>query len=82
MNSIKIQLQVKSDRVIELFARDIYQSPFSLLRENVQNAFDAVLIRRRDGDDFRPRIDVRLRKDSVTVSDNGNGMTAEELEKN
>ena len=82
MNSRKIQLQVKSDRVIELFARDIYQSPLSLLRENVQNAFDAILMRRRDGDDFSPRIDVRLGNDTVTVSDNGNGMTADELEKN
>ena len=82
MNTRRIPLQVKSDRVIELFARDIYQSPLSLLRENVQNAFDAILMRRRDGDEFSPRIDVRLCAETVTVSDNGNGMTASELEKN
>ena len=82
MNARRIPLQVKSDRVIELFARDIYQSPLSLLRENVQNAFDAILMRRRDGDGFSPRIDVRLCAETVTVSDNGNGMTAGELEKN
>ena len=82
MNSRKIQFQVKSDRVIELFARDIYQSPLTLLRENVQNAFDAILMRKRDGDDFCPRIDIRLSPESITVTDNGNGMTAEELEKN
>ena len=82
MNSSKLQFQVKSDRVIELFARDIYQSPLSLLRENVQNAFDAILMRRRADADFSPRIDVHLRNDIVTVSDNGNGMTAEELESN
>ena len=82
MSTRKLQLQVKSDRVIELFARDIYQSPLSLLRENVQNAFDAILMRRRDGAEFSPRIDVRLRSDTVTVSDNGNGMTADELENN
>ena len=29
-----------------------------------------------------PRIDVRLKPDTVTVSDNGNGMTADELESN
>ena len=68
--------------MIELFARDIYQSPLSLLRENVQNAFDAILMRRRDGDEFSPRIDVHLCAETVTVSDNGNGMTAGELEKN
>ncbi|MCY4487343.1 MAG: ATP-binding protein [Deltaproteobacteria bacterium] len=82
MNSRKMQLQVKSDRVIELFARDIYQSPLSLLRENVQNAFDAILMRRRGDDSFSPRIDVRIGTNTVTVSDNGNGMTADELEAN
>lgn len=78
----KISLRVKSERVIELFARDIYQSPLSLLRENVQNAYDAVLMRRLGGDDFEPRIDVEITEDTVTVSDNGNGMTSEQLETN
>ncbi|MDE0452002.1 MAG: ATP-binding protein [Gammaproteobacteria bacterium] len=82
MDKRKISLQVKSERVIELFARDIYQSPLSLLRENVQNAFDAVLMRKRAGNDFDPRIDVDLGSDRITVSDNGNGMTPEELETN
>ena len=82
MSSRKLQLQVKSDRVIELFARDIYQSPLSLLRENVQNAFDAILMRRRGDESFSPRIDVRLEPGSVTVRDNGNGMTAGELDSN
>ena len=82
MSTRKLQFHVKSDRVIELFARDIYQSPLSLLRENVQNAFDAILMRRRADDGFSPRIDVRLSSDMATVIDNGNGMTAEELERN
>ena len=82
MSPRKISLQVKSDRVIELFARDIYQSPLSLLRENVQNAFDAILMRQRRGDDFSPMIDVQLGTDTITVRDNGNGMTPEELENN
>ena len=80
MSSRKLQLQVKSDRVIELFARDIYQSPLSLLRENVQNAFDAILMRGRTDDSFSARIDVQLEAGTVTVSDNGIGMTADELE--
>lgn len=82
MSARKIPLQVKSDRVIELFARDIYQSPLSLLRENVQNAFDAILIRQQTDGEFSPRIDVILRPDVVCVIDNGNGMTPDELEKN
>ena len=82
MSQKKIPLKVKSDRVIELFARDIYQSSLSLLRENVQNAFDAILMRRRAGDVFEGRIDVWLVPDTITVKDNGNGMTPEELERN
>ena len=82
MSQTKIPLKVKSDRVIELFARDIYQSPLSLLRENVQNAFDAILMRRRAGDVFDERIEVLLGTDMITVKDNGNGMTPEELERN
>lgn len=78
----KIALQVKSDRVIELFARDIYQSPMSLLRENVQNAYDAILMRRRVDSEFEPVIEVQIADDRITVKDNGNGMTPEELEKN
>ncbi|MYB39472.1 MAG: ATP-binding protein, partial [Gammaproteobacteria bacterium] len=78
----KIALQVKSDRVIELFARDIYQSPMSLLRENVQNAYDAILMRRRTDADFEPMIDVQIESDRITVRDNGNGMTPTELEEN
>ena len=82
MSQKKIPLQVKSDRVIELFARDIYQSPLSLLRENVQNAFDAILMRRRTETDFTPMIEIQLTADKITVIDNGSGMTPEELENN
>ena len=82
MQQRKIALQVKSDRVIELFARDIYQSPMSLLRENVQNAYDAILMRRRVDSQFEPLIEVQIADDRITVTDNGNGMTPEELEKN
>ncbi len=82
MHRRKIPLQVKSERVIELFARDIYQSSLSLLRENVQNAFDAILMRKRTDAEFCPVIKVQIDGDRVTVSDNGNGMTPEELEQN
>ena len=82
MSQRKIPLQVKSERVIELFARDIYQSPLSLLRENVQNAFDAILMRRRKESDFEPLITIELAATTITVTDNGNGMTPEEVETN
>ena len=39
-------------------------------------------MRRRAGREFNPKIEIRLGADTITVTDNGNGMTAEELEQN
>lgn len=33
------------ERVLQILSDDIYDSPLSLLRENVQNAYDAILQR-------------------------------------
>ena len=41
----KIAFQVETERVLEILSREIYDSPLALLRENVQNAYDAVLMR-------------------------------------
>ncbi len=38
-----IVFQVETDRVLKILTRDIYVSPLALLRENVQNAYDAAL---------------------------------------
>ena len=40
-----IVFQVETDRVLKILTRDIYDSPLALLRENVQNAYDAVRMR-------------------------------------
>lgn len=82
LESRKIPFEVEIARVIELLANQIYQSPLALLRENAQNAFDAVLIRRASDADFEPRIDIEVSPTSITVSDNGVGMTPGELETN
>ena len=41
---MKLQIDIK--KVINLLAKDIYDSPYALLRENLQNAYDAVLMRK------------------------------------
>jgi len=76
----RIPLQVDVSRIIEVLASQIYQSPLALLRENTQNAFDAVVIRRQTGDAFEPRIDVSVQPDVITIADNGIGMTPDDLE--
>jgi molecular chaperone HtpG len=74
-----IPFKVEAQRVLELFAKQIYQSPLALLRENTQNAFDAIRQRLHRGDIFEPRIDIVITPTEIVVSDNGLGMTAEDL---
>ena len=81
----KIAFKIEFQRILELFAGQIYQSPLALLRENTQNAFDAILMREAHerevhGDDFEPEIRVTVDEQQIVVVDNGIGMTAEELE--
>ncbi len=79
-NSEKIALQVDISRVIEVLSRQIYQSPLALLRENTQNAFDAVVMRKQLSPEFEPSISIQLTQTEVRVEDNGIGMTREDLE--
>jgi molecular chaperone HtpG len=75
----RIPFEVDVNRVIEVLAAQIYQTPLALLRENAQNAFDAILMRRHRGDEFEPRIDVRITDREITIADNGIGMTPQDL---
>ena len=77
-----IPFHVDISRIIEVLAKQIYQSPLALLRENTQNAYDAILQRKHLGDSFSPEIQVTITDREITVLDNGIGMTAEELENN
>ncbi|MBY5312683.1 ATP-binding protein [Rhizobium leguminosarum] len=79
MTSKLIPFQIETQRVIQLLAKQIYQSPLALLRENTQNAFDAIRQRLHRGDDFEPRIDIQLFTNKIIISDNGLGMTPDDL---
>ena len=82
MNSTekKIAFKVEFSRILELLADQIYQSPLALLRENTQNAFDAVRMREASDGEFEPMIQVNVDDEQIIVSDNGIGMTAQEIE--
>ncbi len=83
MAAERIPFEVEASRVIELLARQIYQTPLALLRENCQNAFDAILMRiQREGDGFSPLVDVRISSDRVIITDNGIGMGRGEVRNN
>jgi len=78
-NLIKIPFEVDISRVIEVLAKQIYQSPFALLRENTQNAYDAILLRQQLNHDFIPHIQITITAEFVSISDNGIGMTVPDL---
>ena len=75
----KIPFSVEISRMIEVLAAQIYPSPFALLRENVQNSFDAILLRKHLGQDFEAVINVTIEPTQVRVTDNGIGMAWDEL---
>lgn len=79
-----IVFQVETTRILQILAKDIYDSPLAMLRENLQNAYDAVRMRFvRDGVlDDGGRIDIRIAGNQLTVSDNGVGMTEDVLRGN
>lgn len=76
-----IIFQVETSRILEILASEIYDSPHALLRENVQNAYDAVLMRVESSnfDLSDARIDLTLVPSRLTVRDNGIGMDEDVL---
>ena len=48
MNTVKkerIPFDVETSRILQILASEIYDSPKAFLRENAQNAYDAILMR-------------------------------------
>ena len=79
VDSRKIPFKIELSRILELLADQIYQSPLALLRENTQNAFDAIRMRMYLGQEFDPRISITTTANKIVVTDNGIGMTADEI---
>ena len=76
-----IPYHVEINRVIELLASQIYQSPLALLRENCQNAYDAILQKRWEDPPFdNPLISVEISPGRVSIADNGVGMSPQDLD--
>lgn len=83
-------ISVETEHIFPIIKKWLYSEKEIFLREIVSNSCDAITKLKRltslgkadfSGDDFR--IDVKIDKDAktLTVSDNGIGMTEEELEK-
>lgn len=81
MNSTPFNIEINS--ILKIISKDIYDSPLSLLRENVQNAYDAILMRQKKDENFRDaKINISLDGQRLVVEDNGIGMTYENLKDN
>ena len=88
----KKQFQAESQRLLDLMINSIYTNKEIFLREVISNASDAIdklaykaLTDDKVGlnrSDFEIRILPDKENSQLTISDNGIGMTAEELEKN
>ena len=69
--------------VLRAISKQIYETPLAFIRENVQNAIDAIRIRALRENavpaDERFRVDVTAEEHRILVSDNGIGMSASDL---
>ncbi len=88
----KKQFKTESKRILDLMINSIYTHKEIFLREIISNASDAIdkrcYIALSEGEtgfsraDFKIRVDIDKERRTITVSDNGIGMTREELEEN
>jgi Histidine kinase-, DNA gyrase B-, and HSP90-like ATPase len=82
-NEGNFAVRVDFERILETIAARIYDNQYAFLRENVQNAIDA--IRMQAGRDKAPtddpsyRIDILVADNECKIVDNGIGMTRDEL---
>ena len=80
----RLRFDVETSRVLEILSKEIYDSPHALLRENVQNAYDAVLMRAaHEGTDLRSRsIRITFEGRQLRIEDDGIGMSEQVLSEN
>ena len=77
----RITFDVETERVLQILSSEIYDSPKAFLRENVQNAYDAILMRcTAEGLPIASRtIQITVGDGRLSVGDDGIGMTEEVL---
>ena len=78
------EIGIEFDSVLRAISKQIYETPHAFLRENVQNAIDAVRIQAlrdgRDAGESEYAIEVVIDSGHVSVHDNGIGMSRTDLQ--
>ncbi len=76
-------IEVDLEQILPILAKEIYTSPFAFLRENIQNAYDAIRMQMfRDknyGESQEHRIVLALDGNRLSISDTGIGMSKDDL---
>lgn len=85
----KKEFKAESQRLLDLMINSIYTHKEIFLRELVSNASDAIdkyyyycLENKKTPEDLQIKIDVNEENKTITISDDGIGMTQEEMEEN
>src|SRR5204863_10192901 len=80
----RIAFVVETSRILQILSSEIYDSPKAFLRENVQNAYDAILMRcTAQGLRISDRtIEIKVGNNQLSVRDDGIGMDDEVLKNN
>ena len=80
----RIAFDVETERILQILSSEIYDSPKAFLRENVQNAYDAILMRcTAQGLPITDRrIQITVADQRLSISDDGIGMTEDVLRRN
>jgi molecular chaperone HtpG len=80
----QIAFDVETERILQILSSEIYDSPKAFLRENVQNAYDAILMRcTAQGISMSDRaIEITVSNNQLVVQDDGIGMSEETLKNN
>lgn len=77
------QVGIEFGSVLAAISKQIYDTPYAFLRENLQNAIDASRMQARRGlispSDPSLRIDINVDGDSVRIRDRGIGMSSDDL---
>lgn len=84
MERERIAFEVETSRILQILSAEIYDSPKAFLRENVQNAYDAILMRCTEQNlpVNERKIEITVETTCLTVRDDGIGMSDEVLRNN
>ncbi len=78
----KISFNIDSQKILKIIASEIYDTHFAVIRENIQNAYDAILMRFGKDDAAKyGKIVVNISSSFIEIRDNGIGMTFDDLQK-